>query len=341
MSESLNLLWLAPSLWLAVGITAVLTGLLRRYAIHRRLMDIPNERSSHDAPTPRGGGIAIAAMALAGLPLLTWAGWLPINQLWGWLSAGLLVSGVGWLDDRRGVAPRWRLLVHGLAAAWALVWFGGASAIGIGGTAHDLGLIGDALALVYLVWMLNLFNFMDGINGLASLEALTVAGGLALVALMVDAQGVVAVGGLLAAASLGFLPWNFPRARIFMGDGGSGFLGLSLGLLTLQAGQAQPLLFWAGVLLAAVFWVDATLTLLVRITRGEPVGEAHRCHAYQHAARRYGHTRVSLAVLVVNLGLLLPLAIGLAGGALPALPVVFVLALLLAVTAWRAGAGRP
>jgi hypothetical protein len=171
--------------------------------------------------------------------------------------------------------------------------------------------------------MLNLCNFMDGINGIAGIEAFTVAGGLALIALMLGPYpAVVALGGLIAAGALGFLPWNFPTARIFMGDAGSGLLGLLLGALILLAAHAAPLLFWSGIVLSAIFWIDATVTLLVRTARRERITEAHRSHAYQHAAAKWGHTRVTLLVLLINLVLLLPVAWLLAAGVIPALPTV-------------------
>jgi Fuc2NAc and GlcNAc transferase len=151
---------------------------------------------------------------------------------------------------------------------------------------------------------------MDGIDGLASVEAVTTCGGGGLVC-------VVAVPGalvwsapiLLLAAVLGFFVWNFPRAKIFMGDAGSGFLGLMLGLFSIQAAWINPAFFWAWLILLGVFVVDATLTLLQRLTRREKPHEAHRSHAYQNASRKYGgHRPVTLTVAAINLCWLLPLA---------------------------------
>ncbi|MEX0374595.1 MraY family glycosyltransferase [Spiribacter pallidus] len=335
------LIWLAPALWIAVGLAAVFTGALRGYALRHSMLDIPNARSSHSVPTPRGGGLAIVAVTFLGLPLMALTGWISPAQFLMFVGAAGLVAAVGWLDDRMGVAPVWRIGVHGLAAAWALLWLGGLPPLALAGDTHDLGWLGDGLAWIYLLWMINLFNFMDGINGIAGMQALSVAGGLALISLVLGPHpAVVAVGGLIAAASLGFLPWNFPAGRIFMGDAGSGFLGLCLGLLTLLAGHIQPLLLWAGIGLASVFWVDATLTLIMRLLRGERVHEAHRSHAYQHAAARLGHTRVTLAVFCFNLGVLWPTAFAIGSGAVApmGLPLVVPVALV-GLAAWL-GSGR-
>jgi len=160
-----------------------------------------------------------------------------------------------------------------------------------------------------LVWLLNLYNFMDGIDGIASIEAICIClGGSLLYWLTGHAQEAV-LPMLLAATVAGFLVWNFPPARIFMGDAGSGFLGIVLGLLALMAGWINPLLFWGWLILLGVFVVDATFTLARRLLRGDKVYQAHRSHAYQYASRRYaGHRPVSLAVAAINLGWLLPVA---------------------------------
>ncbi|SEQ27648.1 Fuc2NAc and GlcNAc transferase [Ectothiorhodospira magna] len=294
---------------LAMVISLGLTGLLRRHALRRNLLDLPNDRSSHVLPTPRGGGLAIVITVLALLPVLWLAGALTFEALVGLWGAGGLVAAVGWLDDWGHVPASRRLLVHFVAAAWGLAWLGGLPPLLLGGMIWEPGWVGHLLALVCLVWMLNLYNFMDGIDGIAGIEAITVGVGAALLFWLTTTGPGGWLPALLAAASAGFLWWNFPRARIFMGDGGSGFVGLMLGLLLIHAAGAAPALFWAWVILLGVFVVDATLTLVRRWRRGLPLHQAHRSHAYQYAARRLGgHGPVSLAVGALNLFWLLPLA---------------------------------
>lgn len=304
--------WLLP----IVFVTALgLTWLLRRYALASSLMDIPNARSSHSVPTPRGGGVAIVLSFLLGLPLfalLQGSPWAPTIAL---VGAGFWVAVLGFLDDHGHVAARWRLLSHFGAAMWALVWIGGLPPLQLFGTTVDLGWVGHVLAAVYLVWVLNLYNFMDGIDGIAGVEAVTVCLGGALLYVLLDRAELGVVPLLLAAASAGFLIWNFPPAKIFMGDAGSGFLGLVLGILSLQAAWLAPQLLWSWLILLAVFVVDATWTLLRRLLRGDKVYEAHRSHAYQYASRRAGrHFPVTMAVLGLNLLWLLPLALAVGMG---------------------------
>ena len=263
----------------ALVATLLLTGGFRRYAIARSLIDIPNDRSSHEVPTPRGGGLALVIVVLAALGLLLWSGAMGPSVFAALAGAGLVVAVVGFLDDHAHVAARWRLLGHFLAAGWGLYWLGGLPEIVLWQQPVDLGLAGHLIAAVFLVWLLNLYNFMDGINGIAGIELVTVAlGGLVLAGV----TGVWDAGLLLAvliAGGLGFLVWNFPNARIFMGDACNGFLGLILGLIAVWQGALQPELFMAWVILLGTFLVDATLTLLRRIVRGEAFYEAHRSHA--------------------------------------------------------------
>lgn len=288
----------------------ILTWVLRRYALVSSLMDIPNERSSHSVPTPRGGGVAIVLSFLAVLPLLGVLQWLPWSFVIGIVGAGAGVAVLGFLDDHGHIAARWRLLGHFASAAWALYWLGGLPPLLVLGYSFDLGVIGHVLAAVYIVWLLNLYNFMDGIDGIASIEAICVCFGGALLYLLLGASTLVLVSVLLAAAVAGFLCWNFPPARIFMGDAGSGFLGLILAVLSLQAAWFKAELLWSWVILLGVFVVDATFTLLRRLLRGDKVYEAHRSHAYQYASRQYAaHRPVTLAVMLINLIWLLPMAL--------------------------------
>ncbi len=291
------------------ALSLVLTGGLRRYALARSLMDVPNARSSHVVPTPRGGGVAIVLSFLMILPLLSLGGHLPWNVTWALFGAGLGVAVLGFLDDHGHIAARWRLLGHFAAATWALWWLGGMPALEVFGYTVDLGPVGHFLAAVYLVWLLNLYNFMDGIDGIASIEAISVCIGGALLYVVCGQHHGVFAPLILAAAVFGFLFWNFPPARIFMGDAGSGFLGVILGILSLQAAWLSPQLLWGWIILLGVFIVDATFTLMRRLLRGDKVYEAHRSHAYQFASRQYGrHLPVTLTVALINLIWLLPLA---------------------------------
>jgi Fuc2NAc and GlcNAc transferase len=331
--------------WLlaAVALAAfVLTALIRRYALARSLMDVPNARSSHSVPTPRGGGVAIVCAFLLALVGLWSFGQVANADVIALGGAGLLVAVVGFIDDHQHIPARWRLLGHGLAALWLLAWLGGLPTVVVAGLSVSAPWLLVPLAVLYLVWLLNLYNFMDGIDGIAGLEAVVVC---------LAMSGLYWAGGhaeamiaplVLVAAVMGFLLWNFPPAKIFMGDAGSGFLGVTLGGLSLRGAWVAPDYLWAWLILLGVFIVDATVTLLRRLFNGDKVYEAHRSHAYQHAARRVaGHRPVTLAVAALTLGWLLPIAclVVLAGldGVLGTV-IAYVPLVLLAV---RYDAGRP
>ena len=315
----MNLLLL---LLLVGSVSWALTGLLRRYALARSLMDVPNERSSHSIPTPRGGGISIVVTFLLGLVFL-WVMSLLNNVTFVGLSgAGLVIAVIGFIDDHGHIAARWRLLGHFSAASWLVFWLGGLPLLILFGYSVDPGWAGHVLAVVALVWLLNLYNFMDGIDGIAAIEALssTLVAGL-LFLFVFNNQDMASLNLLMFAAVTGFLVWNYPPAKIFMGDAGSGFLGLMLGALALYSAHIEAVMLWVWLILLGIFIVDATFTLLHRLLRGEKVYEAHRSHAYQYASRKFGsHLTVTLSVLFINLFWLVPwsvaVALGDIGGAL-------------------------
>ncbi len=302
---------------LTLILTVVLTSFLRRYALSRQLIDIPNSRSSHSTPTPRGGGVAIVLVFLIGLPILSKLDIIPISTLWALLGAGTGSAVIGFLDDHGHIPARWRLLAHFSSATWGLYCLGGFPPLlinlpfGYEPLVFNLGWLGQLLGLFYLVWLLNLYNFMDGIDGLASLQAITTCiGGALLYVLTSENYAPALLPLLLASAVSGFLIWNFPPAKIFMGDACSGFLGLILGLFSIQAAWLNPLFLWSWLILLGVFIVDATLTLLRRFLQGEKVYEAHRSHAYQYASRYYkSHKKVSITVSLINMLWLMPLAL--------------------------------
>lgn len=288
----------------------ILTGLLYRYALAKNLIDMPNERSSHSVPTPRGGGVAIVASFLVGLLILNGLDWLYTPVCLALSGAGCAVAATGFLDDHGHIAARWRLLAHFGAAAWGLYWLGGFPPFAVFGYVLDFGALGYAVGTVYLVWLLNLYNFMDGIDGLAGMEAITACCGAALLSwLIVPDSTAWMLPALLATAVLGFIFWNFPPARIFMGDAGSGFLGIMLALLSLQTAWVEARLLWVWLILLGVFIVDATVTLCRRVVRGETFYEAHCNHAYQYTSRIMGaHRPVTLAICAINIFWLMPVA---------------------------------
>jgi Fuc2NAc and GlcNAc transferase len=294
-----------------------LTGLVRHYALHTNLLDHPNDRSSHTVPTPRGGGMGIVASFMLLLLTMGLLGFIEQRLMIAALGAGAVVALLGFLDDRSSLPARVRFTGHAGAAAWSIGWMHTIPAVPIFGHAVDLGFAGPALSGLFIVWMINLFNFMDGIDGIASVEAITTTlGGALLWWLAGSGTGWIAAVAF-AACVAGFLAWNWPPAKIFMGDAGSGFLGLIVALLALWCGQSAPLLFWSWFILIGCFMVDATTTLVRRVRRGEKFFEAHRSHAYQYASRRAGrHLPVTLACGAINLLWLLPLAAAVALGRL-------------------------
>ncbi len=296
----------------ALAAAALLTGVIRTIAAGRGVLDVPNPRSSHGVPTPRGGGAAIVLVTTAGLLLLALRGTVRVDLACALAGGGLAVALVGLADDRRSLSAGTRLTVHFVAAVWALAWLGGLPPLQVGVHLISLGWAGYVLGALGIVWTLNLFNFMDGIDGIAASEAIFIALAGALLTLVVEG-GITGVGFaslLLAAACGGFLLWNWPPARIFLGDVGSGYLGYMIVVLAVAAARDNPAALWVWLILGGAFFVDATTTLARRTLRNERVHEAHRSHSYQWLARRWGsHAKVTCAVLIVNVFWLFPCAV--------------------------------
>jgi Fuc2NAc and GlcNAc transferase len=207
------------------------------------------------------------------------------------------------------VSAKVRIAVHFAAALWALVFLGGLPSVRVGDGLFSLGVAVYLLGGLGIVWSLNLFNFMDGIDGIAASEGVFVAlAGAVLSAAIGTSASVPAIALVLGFACAGFLVWNWPPARVFMGDVGSGYIGFAIAVLVLIAARDNPVAWFVWLTLGAVFFVDATVTLARRWFRRERVYEAHRSHAYQLLARRFGHRPVTLGVLLVNVFWLLPCA---------------------------------
>jgi Fuc2NAc and GlcNAc transferase len=334
-----NWIWVIAVAVAAVAVAA--TGWVRRQALGRHWLDVPTARSSHQVPTPRGGGLAIVIATAAGFAALRVAGAMEPRLLVALLGGGLAVAWIGFRDDRKSVRPAFRLTVHLAAAAWALAWLGGVPQLQFGERVVDFGVAGYALGVLAIGWVVNLFNFMDGVDGLAASEAAFMALAGACLSGYAAATDVAAAGVVFAAACLGFLAWNWPPARIFMGDVGSGFLGYVLAVLALAAMWHSPVALFAWLVLGAVFFVDATITLTRRLLRGERVHEAHRSHAYQWLARRWGsHRSVTLIVIWFNIVVLLPVAWLCVAFPERAAAVLAATIGIMALIALRAGSGR-
>ena len=275
-----NAVPLAPVLLLSFLVTTVLV----RYK--RFLPDVPNHRSLHDTPIPRSGGIGIAIALFCGAGWMLWlqsAAWEPVITM---LGAWLLVFGVSVLDDLRHVRALVRLLVHLVAAGVILAWL-------------DVPLPWFIIGVLLLGWLTNLFNFMDGMDGLASGNVLLIGLTYWFILEGVGASNVALLAGVVAAAHAGFLLWNLPQARIFLGDAGSAPGGFLLGAIGAY-GVAEGAISMPAVLLPLLpFVIDASATLVMRAIRGETLWRAHRQHAYQ---------RLVLAGIPVRRVLMLELA---------------------------------
>jgi Fuc2NAc and GlcNAc transferase len=321
--------------------SALLTALVRRYLLSRDILDIPNVRSSHSAPIPRGGGLSIVVLFLLTVLLLVHRGVISTSLGSALGGGGLAVALAGFLDDCFQV-PAWlRLLIHFAAAGWALWQLGGVGPLQLGWILWEWGWVGHLVALVGLVWMINLYNFMDGIDGLAGMEAVCTSAFGGLLLAWSGLEGPAFGARALAAASGGFLVWNWSPARIFMGDVGSGFLGFVFAVLALSSAKERPWLLWPWLILLSVFIVDASFTLLRHLITGARCWQAHCTHAYQHAARRWGsHSKVTLTVAAINVVWLFPLAW--AACLWPAFGPVFAIVALapLVYTAFRNSAGK-
>ncbi|MBC53926.1 MAG: glycosyl transferase [Gammaproteobacteria bacterium] len=295
--------------WLALPGALLLSWLICALLVRRGgwLMDVPVERSAHQRATPRGGGIAIVVSLYSFLVMLASQGLLNLFQF-SVLLCAVPVAVAGFADDIRSLSVKVRLPVHLLAALIALVLLGPVPEPFFSGLIELPYILMSALLMIALVWLLNLYNFMDGIDTLAAGQCLFVSGAAAI--LLPDSQTALAwVCGGLFFATLGFFLWNLPPARLFMGDVGSTFLGFFLGLLGLLSHFDGSLSVWVWVLLMGVFIADTTCTLLRRWVSGFSVTQGHSTHAYQHLARRLGsHGRVALLLTAVNLVWFFPLA---------------------------------
>jgi len=300
----MSLLLLCSLLFLG---SAILTGLFRWLAQRVQLIAVPVSRSAHSRPVPVGGGVSIVALILLVVAYSYSADQIPANEFAA-LMAALLIACIGIVDDIKQLDVRWRIPAQFLASAYVVYCLGDVPAINFGLFSFPESLLLNILAVFALVWLLNLYNFMDGIDGIAATELIAV--NLVSLLIVISSDAVLTLlSASFAAAAGGFLLWNWAPAKIFMGDVGSSFIGFTLGVMALLSLFHGSMTLWTWVLLLGVFIVDATLTLFVRVRSKQRWHEGHASHAYQNAARHYkNHAKVTITIVLINFFWLGPLA---------------------------------
>ena len=286
--------WLLSSFLITVLLVRGAIG----YAHRRGMLDRPGHRRSHVTATPRGGGIGVVVAMLVCLPGVLWQAY-SIGFIASLFAAMALVAGAGWWDDHRSLPILPRLGAQLLAVSL-----------------FSIALLGARLSWWWLLplvlagtWSINLHNFMDGIDGLLALQAIFVAGGMAVLALVAGQLAIAAAAASLCVAAFGFWCYNRSPARIFMGDVGSGSLGFLIFAMSAMLWRVEHALIWPALILSSSFAIDASLTLLVRVWHGRRWYTAHREHLYQWGVRcGLSHASVSAGYLCWNLLFVLPLA---------------------------------
>ncbi|MCT7586724.1 MraY family glycosyltransferase [Aliarcobacter butzleri] len=277
-----------------VLISFFLTYFIKNYMIKKSFVASVNERSSHTVPTPHGGGIAIAITWFIGLFYLYFIGQIE-NNLFYALLFGAVISIVSFFDDIYELSPKSRLIIQAIVAIGGLYFLGGFETLTFGIFDIQNSIFTNIFAFFMIIWFINLYNFLDGINGYAGSEALFLA-----------VAGFILFGGnhflVLAVAVLGFLYWNWNKAKIFMGDVGSTLLGYNIAIFTIYYANQEPTNFWIWIILFGVYWFDATLTLIRRKLNKERLSQAHKKHAYQRLTQAgWSHYKVTNYSLGLNI----------------------------------------
>ena len=280
--------------YIAIAIFSfVLTYIIKEHSIKNSLVAEVNERSSHTVPTPHGGGIAIAVTWFIGISYLFYVDKID-SSLYYSLMVGIIISVVSYLDDLYELSPKIRLITQGIVATGGILVLGGLHTINFGLFSIDNPIFTNLFAFIGTIWFINLYNFLDGIDGYAGSEAI-----------FLGFAGYLIFGGahflVLIASVLGFLIWNWHKAKIFMGDVGSTLLGYNVAIFTIYYANQNPKNLWVWAILFALFWFDATLTLFRRYKNSEKLSQAHRKHAYQRLTQAgWSHSKVVVFAVAIN-----------------------------------------
>lgn len=271
-----------------------LTYFIKNYMIKKSLVAMVNERSSHITPTPHGGGIAISITWFIGLFYLFFTNQIEQNFFYA-LLCGIVISIVSFFDDIYELSPKLRLIIQAIVAIGGLYFLGGFETLTFGIFDIQNSIFTNIFAFFMIIWFINLYNFLDGINGYAGSEAV-----------FLSLAGFISFGGnhflVLAVAVLGFLYWNWNKAKIFMGDVGSTLLGYNVAIFTIYYANQEPTNFWIWIILFSVYWFDATLTLIRRKLNKERLSLAHKKHAYQRLTQvGWSHYKVTNYSIGLNI----------------------------------------
>ena len=280
-------------------ISFTFTYFMKNIAIKKSLVAIVNERSSHNIPTPHGGGMAIAITWFVGTIYLYVDNQIEATLFYP-LLIGFIISIVSFCDDIYELSATLRLAVQSTVSVMGLFFVGGLNSIDLGLFSIENPIVTNIFAFFLIIWFINLYNFLDGINGYAGSEAVFLA-----------VAGFILFGGdhflVLAVAVLGFLYWNWNKAKIFMGDVGSTLLGYNIAIFTIYYTNQEPTNFWIWIILFSVYWFDATLTLIRRKLNKEKLSLAHKKHAYQRLTQagwsHYKVTNYSIGLNILLLGI--------------------------------------
>ncbi|MGB5920507.1 MraY family glycosyltransferase [Arcobacter sp.] len=276
------------------SLSFILTYLIKEYAIKKSLIAHVNDRSSHTTPTPHGGGIAIAITWFIGLIYLYFTKQIDQTLFYA-LLVGIIISVVSFFDDLFELSAKLRLIVQSIVSLLGLYVLGGLGSLDFGLFSIDNQIFTNVFTFFMIIWFINLYNFLDGIDGYAGSEALFLA-----------LAGFALFGGnhflILAVAVFGFLIWNWHKAKIFMGDVGSTLLGYNIAIFTIYYANKESTNFWVWIILFGVFWFDATLTLYRRKKNGEKLSQAHKKHAYQRLTQSgWSHSKVVISSIFINI----------------------------------------
>ncbi len=304
LSNFNTFIWIPLS---ALVFSAFSTQLLLGYLRRKNIMDVANERSSHSGSVPRGGGIAFKSVSIMMLMLITWLTSPTGVNLYLLSLAAITIGFIGFIDDIKSLNPLLRLVAQLIASVLVIIAGIDFANITLGITLSPI--LSMIFAILFLIWNTNLFNFMDGIDGIAGSQIVTV--GLSSF-FLISLNGPHSLGLVwltIAASAIGFLIWNWHPAKLFMGDVGSASAGFILAALALWGESSGIMKLPIFLILHGYFIVDATYTLIVRVSRGKKPHIAHRSHAYQHAVQSgWTHSKTTSAMILINLIWLLPIA---------------------------------